>query len=102
MPMSRPSAVATRYGIKCDSKNLRTVLWSIGASVSASLHGPCQSSFVASEATSAWHPTRKAGHASSRRSSFQPGSAVHATGTYFAGNDGAAGGAVGGGLVVGG
>ena len=50
--------------------------------------------------TSAAHPARNAGHASSTRSSFQPGSAGHATGTYFAGNDG--GGATGGGGFAGG
>ena len=36
-------------------------------------------------------PARKAGQTSATVSSFQPGSALHATGEYFAGNDGAAG-----------
>ena len=46
----------------------------------AAAHGACQSALRARRAaTSAAQPARNAGHAASTRSSFQPGSAVHAT-----------------------
>jgi cobalamin biosynthesis Mg chelatase CobN len=46
------------------------------------------------DATSAVHPTRNADQASSTWSSDQPGSTLHATGAYFAGNEGATAGGV--------
>ena len=50
--------------------------------------------------TSATHPARNAGQISLTLSSDQPGSALHATCAYFAGNEGSAAGA--GGVAVGG
>ena len=59
----------------------------------ALLHGGSQTARVAGVATSATQPARKAGQISATLSSVQPGSALQATGEYFAGNEGATGGA---------
>ena len=67
------------------------MLRSIGETESASAQGLRHNVRVAADPTSAAHPARNAGHASFTLSLVQPGSAVHATGKYFAGNEGGAG-----------
>jgi cobalamin biosynthesis Mg chelatase CobN len=96
MPESRPSAAATRYGLKCCSKNDRIAPASCGATASAAAQGACQTVAVAGAATRAAQPARNAGHASSTGSADQPGSALNEDGAYVAGSDGAGGAGVGG------
>jgi hypothetical protein len=96
IPASRPSAALTCQGLKWVSKNARTAFRSVATTAFALAHGGSQTARVAGAATRAAHPARKAGQTSATASSLQPGSALHGTGEYFAGNEGAAVGAGGG------
>jgi hypothetical protein len=101
VPASRPSAALTWYGIKWVSKNGRVDLPSSRPKALAAAHGACHTDRVDGDATSVMQPTMNAGQASSIRSSFQPGSALHDTGVYRAGSVGTGGGGAAAGEGVG-